>query len=290
MKPARIPVSKANEPVSKEEHMERKKYKAVCDNEAAIRLYQVQDVLLMLMAKRILSSKLFDISSLNVGLDRLNGLFDIPVSFTKTFEKTKGAKGKLEITDVNDNLKIKDVDDNLKITDVGDKVKIKVVGDNVKIKDYGKVCRLVIDGKFMSLVDVLNNSVNIAYSDYLKEEDIFEKCRIKMVERCRSIEERIVGMLSLELKGDKTHFRFNKDIVTPYNDIHVFTSDELSFFIWARNMFMHSQYKDVCVKFVYNEINGGRFNGPFFAEEIYKHFDELANKMECSMKESADKE
>ena len=255
LKPARIPVSKANEPVSKEEHMERKKYKAVCDNEAAIRLYQVQDVLLMLMAKRILSSVWSDNASLNVGLDRLNGLFDIPVRFTKKFEN------------------------------------ITVVADNVKIKDYGKVCRLAIDGKFMSLVNAVHKvhpkAVNVAYSDYLKEEDIFEKCRIKMVERCRSIEERIVGMLSLELKGDETHFSFNEDIVTPYNDIHVFTSDELSFFIWARNMFMHSQYKDVCVEFVYNEINGGRFNGPFFAEEIYKHFDELANKMECSMKKLA---
>ena len=292
LKPARIPVSKANEPVSKEEHMERKKYKAVCDNEAAIRLYQVQDVLLMLMAKRILSSKLFDISSLNVGLDRLNGLFDIPVSFTKTFEKTEDVDGELKITDVNDNLKITDVDDNLKITDVGDKVKIKVVGDNVKIKDYGKVCRLAIDGKFMSLVDVLNNSVNIAYSDYLKEEEIFEKCRIKMVERCRSIEERIVGMLSLELKGEKPNFNFT-NIIKKCNkrlkdeNLNAFDKMELEFFKNARNMFMHSEYKDVCVEFVYNEINGGRFNGPFFAEEIYKHFDELANKMECSMKKLA---
>lgn len=248
IKPAKIDVSEANMPMSKEEHLMRKRYHAVCNNESAIRMYQVQDILLLLMAKDIFKKALSEgVMSKKIGLENLNGIFDAPVNFVKNF-------------------------DNIKLTATG-----------IKIKDYGKVCRLGTDFKFNSLIKafhkVYSKSVEMDYSDYLKEEEEFEKYRLNMVKLCREVERGITEDLHLSLDG-KSHLGFNDDVIKPYNDkYNVFNGDDLTFFINARNMFMHGDYKYECVKYVVSEHFKGSLNDVSFAKETYGHFCNLLESM-----------
>lgn len=248
LKPEKIDIRKANDPISKEEYLRRKEYKKVCDNESAIRLYQVQDVLMWLMVKHIFADSLSDISENNISLDSLNDLFEMPVKYTPKFRN------------------------------------ITVSANQIKIKDYGKIRRLGRDTKFISLVKAIDKisqkPFTIDYADYLQEEDNFEKYRICMVKICQDIEDRIVKLLDLELAEGDTNFNFNSQIITPYNERYkILSKDEESFIIDTRNMFMHSEYKDLDVNYVIDHDYGGKLTDVFFSEKIYGHFVGLVEKI-----------
>ena len=117
------------------------------------------------------------------------------------------------------------------------------------------------------------------YSDYLKEEEEFEKYRLNMVKLCREVERGITEDLHLSLDG-KSHLSFNDDVIKPYNDkYNVFNGGDLTFFINARNMFMHGDYKYECVKYVVSEHFKGSLNDVSFAKETYGHFCNLLESM-----------
>ncbi|GEM_PF-386653 len=251
LKPQRISTTKANEYISKEEHLSRKGYKEVCDNEATIRMYQIQDILLLFMAKNIFSDVFKDVNSENIGLDKLENLFSKVVSFSKTFEN------------------------------------ISLNADNVKLKDYGKICRLAVDYKFNSFKKAFHkvhpNHINWNYASYLEEEAAFENYRVCVVKYCHEIEHKIIEVLKLK-RVNNTHFNFRKDLITPYNDKYsVFNSEESEFLIQARNMFMHSNYNDECVEYVYRKYFNGSLDDLLFAEKTYKHFVELYDKLKADI-------
>lgn len=261
LKPERINTKEANKNIDKEEHLKRKDYKKVCENEAVIRMYQVQDVLLLLMMKDIFLNVFDDVKSENIVLDMLEELFDRSVDFSLKYKK------------------------------------VILNAKRVKIKDYGKVCRLNIDIKFKTYADTVNKFIcssdeifTVDYNNYLREEDIFEDCRIKMVKLCREIEDKIVHVFysDEDLKNkllNVKYFRFG-DVIKQYNDKYsVLDSDEMDFFIQARNMFMHSNYKDECVKYVYEKYFNGSLDDLSFAEKIYERFVELYDKLDDDIKQ-----
>lgn len=290
LKPEKIDIRKANDPISKEEYLRRKEYKKVCDNESAIRLYQVQDVLMWLMVKHIFADSLSDISENNIGLDSLNDLFEIPVKYTLKFYDTYDVHNVTDTLDahkahnISDAHNVTDTLDTHNVTDISDMTYVTIIANHIKIKDYGKIRRLRRDAKFISLVKAINgiskDPFKIDYADYLKEEDNYEKYRICMVKICQDIENHIVNLLDLKLKKGETHFNFRRRIIMPYNERYkVLSKEEKKFIIDVRNMFMHSEYKDEYINYAIDHDYGGKLTDVFFSEKIYGHFVELVEKI-----------
>lgn len=240
LKPECIEVSKANDILEKEDYLLRKSYNQVCDNESAIRLYQVQDILLFMIAQRLCNEIILGdkqekkekiVTSFSLTLKNLSKKFDQPVHF--------------EIKMNNVNL-FSDTD--------------------FPVKNFGKMLRLKKDARFISYDKLFKGQKqNINYNDYCKEEEYFDICRIQMVKLCHELEEKLLEKGIITESPNSGYYPFADLVQRIINQGVVIRSSDVKFILEARNMFLHNEYKQYCVNSI-NSIDS------FIAEKVYNLF------------------
>lgn len=245
-KPENIEVSRANDILEKEEYLLRKSYNQVCNNESIIRQYQVQDILLFMVAKRLWNETLFGdnqgrkekvSTSFSMTLKDVNKKFDQPVRF--------------EIK-MNNITLFSDTD--------------------IPVKNFGKMLRLKKDIRFISYDKLFEgNRQIIDYKSYINEEECFDKCRVQAVKLCHELEKKLLEKGLISDSPNKGYYPFSEliDIIVHRVSNNNFNSN---FINNARNMFLHNEYKKVCINNV--EI--------MIAEKVYNLFSKnLEHIMEC---------
>ena len=194
----------------KEEHLERKQYNEVTDNEAAIRFNELQDMIQFLMVKKMLP--LAKDLSANFKLSDINGILNQSSSFTYILSG------------------------------------ITIEAENIKIKDYGKILSLRSDSKFRSLSSRLKSfdgkGLRIKYSSIIAENDDYEDCRIEVLRVCLQFEKALIEANYDIEKEEDGYYNFTK-ILKSYQTKNNIESSIIDKCIEIRNMFLHSWYNEI---------------------------------------------
>lgn len=235
LKPDKIPVSEANKLLDKEDRLYRKNYNEVCENESVIRLYQVQDILLFLIAREFLPKELSE-SADNYKLHNIKGILNTPTNFSVRVNN------------------------------------ITINADNVKIRDYGKVFSIRYDSRFVSLSKVLDKikpgRKNISYDSYKMECEAYEHCRVNIVPLCHLFEKIMVETFNDLEKESEGYYNFTKLVETYKERTNQINDIDTIFLKSVRNMFMHDVYKEECINNVLEDLGYAKVIEELFIEKM----------------------
>jgi hypothetical protein len=223
-KPKCIPVEKANEIKEKKDTLFRKNYQRVYDDESIIRLREVQDILLLVMAKKLLAVVKIDKKG-----NKILGVADSDLTLIDIDKFL--SKNTTFFLSINPNL---------------------IVKATCKYRDYGKLFSVIKDSRIDSLVtmrsslaldkEVIYNGESNNYS-LIKEFDDYDSERLKVVSKCHEFEKKVVNKLTLTISSNENYIDFST-IFQSFRDAFPASSSitYIELITSIRNMFLHGSY------------------------------------------------
>ena len=201
------------------------------DNERTIRRYKTQDMVLFLMAKELLGG-IMDKDKAEPGTFKLcNVCSEGFLRQTMRFEfKVRTAEGK----------------------------QVSIVQPNMSIKNYGEFYRLLVDERFISLLERLRRVDTLNYNKLMGELTTYDRYRSVLFGIIHQVEESIMEKTKTDLSDEtKEEFYVDNDFGNPPKrnnfrsllslldsiDESELTQDECEILIMIRNAFSHNHYR-----------------------------------------------
>ena len=200
----------------------------VKNNERTIRRYKIQDMILFLLAKHLLSTV---ISTQNAqGDDNL-------------FMLSKVCSEKFLRQTVRFEYPVK-VDDH----------EIKVVQDNMSLKNYGEFYRFLNDDRLLSLLKQLKNVSKVGHSELMGEFTIYDRRRTEIFKAMQQLEEMAFDAFKADLSNpESANFRYNgvprrnnfRSLLALFTNADGYQLDDVACnrLIEIRNAFCHNTFK-----------------------------------------------